>query len=148
MSTASSNWLELPLTPPRWLIPTLMVLALLALVALWISAVPRVAVTLPLLPFGLLLHRLNQLPRGLLHFRDDGGLVWIDEHRREHDMRLIAASARGPLQVLRLGEGKHRFSAIYCRPGNLDATQQRRLTLWLRRHANATATASDTVATP
>lgn len=148
MSNASSNWLELPLTPPRSLLPVLLALAMLALVAIRISAVPPWLMLMPVIVVGLLMYRLLCWPRGLLRFRDDGEIVRVDDDRREFGLRLLGAGARGPLRVLRLDDGERRFSAIYCRPGNLDTAQARRLTLWLRRHGSGEDRVDDTVAAP
>ncbi|MCB1560638.1 MAG: hypothetical protein KDI75_06045 [Xanthomonadales bacterium] len=149
MSNASSNWLELPLTPPRWLIPALLVLVVLAMLAIGISDLHWRFVAIPLLILPVLLMRLSRWPTGQLHFRDDGSLWWIDGERGEHALSLTGIATRGPLQVLRMVDaGGQRLVAMFCRPGNLDAAQQRRLTLWLRRFANIVTQSDDTAVTP
>ncbi|MEZ5484276.1 MAG: hypothetical protein R3F01_03820 [Lysobacteraceae bacterium] len=149
MSNASSNWLELPLAPPRWLMPALVALTALAMLAIAISDLHGRFVAIPLLILPVLLMRLSRWPTGQLHFRDDGSLLWIDHDRGEHELSLTGLASRGPLQVLRMADGGGRKRvAMFCRPGNLDAAQQRRLTLWLRRFANVDARRDDTALTP
>ena len=148
MSNASSNWLELPLTPPRWLLPAVLALAILAMLAIWTSAAPRWLLAFPMIAVGLTLFRLHRAPRGVLRFRDDGEVLWMDRESRERPLRLQGIGSRGPLRVLRFDADEGRFSAIYCRPGNLDAAQDRRLTLWLRRSGNSAAQVGNPALTP
>ena len=154
MSNASSNWLELPLAPPRWLLPVLFGLTALAMLAIWTSDLHRGDLALPLLCLppvllATILLRQSRRPVGRLHFRDDGSLLWLDADRRERELSLHGSAGRGPLRVLRMRDVDGRkLVAIYCRPGNLDAAQQRRLTLWLGRFAKVDATTGDRAVSP
>src|SRR5690606_25514438 len=125
-----------------------LLLTVLAALVPWISAMPQGFVVLPVIAFGLCAHHLHRAPRGLLRFREDGEVLWIDGDSREHALTLLGVGSRGPLRVLRFQAGQRRFSAMYCRPGNLDPAQGRRLTLWLRRSGNRVAQAGDPAVTP
>lgn len=143
------NSLRLDLRPSWVLQGALIALAVLGVLALWLSALPRVAWLLVPVLVAISLWRLRSLPRGQLVLHSGGQAEWwpqrIDsglapEPSQAEGVRL---QLRGPLAVLRL-RIQQRIVRWPLASDTLPAAQARALRLWIDRHARPVQDANPT----
>jgi hypothetical protein len=142
LSVTYSPPLRIDCRPSALLQASIVLLGLLALAALWQSALPRVL--LAVVPV-LVLHALVGLrrqPRGTLLLRDDGSAGWVDGEEEPIELASFEARQRGPLVALSF-RLRSRPVRIVLLPDTLPASQRRLLTLRQLRHgANSDAQAA------
>ena len=131
--------LPLELKPSLLLQAALVALALIGLLALWLSALPRAALALPPLLAALSVWRLRRLPRGRLLLQDSGQAEWWPAAApgmaaaEASPAELLGLEARGPFAVLTLRiQGRLRRWPLAS--DTLPGPQLRALRLWLDRH--------------
>lgn len=120
-----------------------LLLAVLAASALWMSALPRAALLSvpPLAAFSL--WRLGRAPRGHLQLQSDGLAEWWPPRAREPlPIEMLELERRGSLAVLAWqcgGHAKHWPAAS----DTLPPATARALQLWIARHRPATPDSQD-----
>jgi hypothetical protein len=128
LSTSSAPSLRLELAPPRIAFAACLTLAALALLSLWLTALPaaaRLAAALGVAIVAYLtLRRLSADPR--LIERDPGGGWWLHGDGEPQPAALLGASRLGPLLVLRL-RSPERHLALVLTPERLPGEDLRRL---------------------
>lgn len=130
-----SSPLRIELRRARVLPALLVLLAALAGLALWLSALPRwsLALTVPLLALSW------PRPRGpvseALVLRGDGSAVEIAAGE-EHELRPLRLQRRGPLTVLEAARDGRPRRFVFL-PDTLDAPTRRALALWFGRHVSS-----------
>jgi len=130
--------LRIELASSRGLQVGVVLLAVLAAAALWMSALPRAALlSVPLLT-AFSLWRLGRAPRGHL-LLESGGLAewWPPQAREPLPVETLELERRGPLAVLgwRCGGRVKRWPAA---SDTLRPATARALQLWIARHRPAT----------
>lgn len=141
--------LPLELRPSRALQGALLALALLAVLALWLSDLPVAMLPLPLLLMGLSLWRMRRLPRGRLLLRDSGQAEWWPLSTpgmaapEASPAELLGLEARGPIAVLSL-RIQGRLLRWPLASDTLPGPQLRALRLWLDRHGERAPAPSST----
>lgn len=131
--------LPLELRPSRALQGALIALALLGVLALWLSDLPVAMLPLPLLLLGLSLWRMRRLPRGRLLLHDSGQAEWWPQAApgratpEASPAELLGLESRGPIVVLTL-RIQGRLLRWPLASDTLPGPQLRALRLWLDRH--------------
>jgi hypothetical protein len=126
--------LRIELRVSRALRASLLALAVLAGVALWLTALPRWSLlALPLLLAGAWPRVRGGGWRALV-LRSDGSAAALDADGAETDVVPCRLQRRGVLTVLTL-EAQGRMQTHLFTPETLDAEASRRLGLWYARHA-------------
>ncbi|SDD13947.1 hypothetical protein [Aquimonas voraii] len=141
--------LPLELKPSPVLQAVLVVLALLGLLALWLSALPRAALALPPLLAAISLWRLRRLPRGRLLLHDSGQTEWWPAAvpglaaPEASPAEGLGLELRGPIAVLTL-RIQGRLLRWPLASDTLPGPQLRVLRLWLDRHGERAQAPSST----
>jgi hypothetical protein len=138
--SAMSSPLRIELQPSRLLRAALLLLASLALTALWLSAAPSWVMLAPPLLLALAWPRATSNPPRSLVLRGDGTAVEL-RGDDERDVVLLRLQRRGPLSVLTLGTGAERRTHLFT-PETLPSQARRQLALWFERHVSSTASTS------
>ena len=129
-----SSPLRIELQPSRLLRAALLLLASLAMIALWLSAAPPSAMLAPPLLLAFAWPRVESNAARSLVLRGDGTAVELtgDEERDVVPLRL---QRRGLLTVLILGTGAERRTHLFT-PETLPSQARRQLALWFERHVS------------
>lgn len=141
--------LPLELRPSRALQGALIALALLGVLALWLSDLPVAMLPLPLLLLGLSLWRMRRLPRGRLQLHDSGQAEWWPPSTpgmaapEASPAELLGLESRGPIAVLTL-RIQGRLLRWPLASDTLPGPQLRVLRLWLDRHVERAQAPSST----
>lgn len=141
--------LPLELRPSRALQGALLALALLGVLALWLSDLPVAMLPLPLLLMGLSLWRMRRLPRGRLQLHDSGQAEWWSSAApgmaapEASLAELLGLESRGPIAVLTL-RIQGRLLRWPLASDTLPGPQLRVLRLWLDRHVERAQAPSST----
>lgn len=139
----------LELKPSLVLQAALIALAMLGVLALWLSDLPRAMLPLPLLLLAISLWRMRRLPRGRLLLHDSGQAEWWPLSTpgmaapEASLAELLGLESRGPIAVLTL-----RIQGPLLRwplaSDTLPSPQLRVLRLWLDRHGERAQAPSST----
>lgn len=135
---------------PSWVLQgALVALALLAVLAVWLSELPRAALLLGPGLAAISLWRLRALPRGQLVLHSGGQAEWWPQRLdsgfapEPSTAERVRLESRGPLAVLRL-RVQHRIVRWPLASDTLPAAQARALRLWIDRHARPVQDANPT----
>jgi hypothetical protein len=127
----SSPPLRIELRTSGLLRAALVVLAALAMAALWRSAAPSWTAVLPCV--FLLLAWPRRLRWRALALRGDGSVALLDDATGETPVEPRALQRRGPLTVLTVQLDARRLSFVFL-PDTLERNLRRELVLWFARH--------------
>lgn len=131
MSSAYSPSVELDCSPSRWLRAALVVLALAAAAALWLSAVRWLMPAVPVLAWLAWRQTGAAAAIGPLRFGADGS---VRLGASDALCTLAACVERGPLVLVALRSSEYGTLRLCFGPDRCSASQRRQLRLWLQRH--------------
>lgn len=124
-------------------------LAVLGMLALWLSELATASLSLPPLLVAISLWRLHRLPRGRLLLHDSGQAEWWPQAApgmaapEASPAELLGLESRGPIAVLRL-RIQGRLLRWPLASDTLPGPQLRVLRLWLDRHGERAQAPSST----
>ena len=120
----------------RWLPVALCALAFVAIAALWLSDMPRIACSigsaLVLAYAGWLLHREAHRPDCVLSWLGGDAPWQVECDGRTESLRIVGASFRGGLVALALADADNKSRRYLWWPDTLDARGRRALRLAMR----------------